>query len=345
MDQEQIVEAEVVEATAVATFPPKPDAIMTLLHSDSFLPGAQTLLYSVKKHLSNKVAYSPELVVLVTPDVSPQTHKQLEPFCTRVISVDDIHFPEHSIDSKIPKQEPLHRSLDNHCPGLTKLRIFQLQQYDTVLYLDCDCLVLKDVSPLLELNKIYVESEALIAAAPDVIPPDKFNSGVMVVRPNRKTFENMVGQSGLLATQDGSDTGFLNAYYPNWFQNMPPMARLEIGYNAQQVLHDLTISNKKTGASNYWDTSIAPTLSVVHYSNERKPWQEVLQEAGSSSSGSSTEPSKCKLISLWKQWHQKSQNFLARHLKRTTSATSQRTGASPSAAATTAKCRTPTACQ
>lgn len=37
-----------VVAEAVAILPPRPDAIMTLLTTDSFLPGAQTLLYSVK---------------------------------------------------------------------------------------------------------------------------------------------------------------------------------------------------------------------------------------------------------------------------------------------------------
>lgn len=37
-----------VMAEAVAVLPPRPDAIMTLLTTDDFLPGAQTLLYSVK---------------------------------------------------------------------------------------------------------------------------------------------------------------------------------------------------------------------------------------------------------------------------------------------------------
>jgi hypothetical protein len=35
-------------AEATPLFPPRPDAIVTMLTSDDFLPGAQTLLYSVK---------------------------------------------------------------------------------------------------------------------------------------------------------------------------------------------------------------------------------------------------------------------------------------------------------
>lgn len=35
-------------AEATPLFPPRPDAIVTMLTSDEFLPGAQTLLYSAK---------------------------------------------------------------------------------------------------------------------------------------------------------------------------------------------------------------------------------------------------------------------------------------------------------
>lgn len=45
---------EVQAAEAVAVLPPRPDAIMTLLTTDDFLPGAQTLLYSVKVSWSHE---------------------------------------------------------------------------------------------------------------------------------------------------------------------------------------------------------------------------------------------------------------------------------------------------
>lgn len=45
------VTPEVFDAQVVAMFPPRPDAIMTLLHDDDFLPGTQALLYSI--HVSN----------------------------------------------------------------------------------------------------------------------------------------------------------------------------------------------------------------------------------------------------------------------------------------------------
>ena len=259
--------------------------------------------------------------------------------------IEELHFPPQSIDSKLV--QPIHggryqRLYDNHCPGLTKLRIFGFAQYDTILYIDVDCVVVQDVSSLLDLNKVYVESEALIAAAPDVFPPDKFNSGVMVLRPNTKVLQHMMGQLSLLTTYDRSDTGFLNAYYNQWYTEMPTFSRLPIGYNAQQVLHDMTINdddddddddnnnNNKTKdsggrRSKFWDVQLAQDVVIIHYSNPIKPWQEdqvmsakaagtttITTKATTSSSSSS---SRSMLHTLWKSYYQKSQNYLARYLK------------------------------
>jgi alpha-N-acetylglucosamine transferase len=143
-------------------FPPRPDAIMTLLHNDDYLPGVQTMLYSLRKKFSFHQKYPPETVVLVTPNVDTEKAKKVlyPSLCTRLLSIEEWYPPSNSIDSKLMKgiDKIITRSLDNHNPGWTKLRIFSLQQYDTILYIDSDCLVLKDVSNLLDLNKVYTES-------------------------------------------------------------------------------------------------------------------------------------------------------------------------------------------
>ena len=327
---------EVFEAKVVAMFPPRPDAIMTILHSEDYLPGVQTLLYSLKKKLADvSQNYAPEIVVCVTPDVKNITQIQsllVPALCTRLLPIENWETPEvsTSIDSKLSKTKPLTRTLDNHAPGWTKLHIFGLQQYDTILYIDSDCLVLRDISNLLDLNKVYTESEALIAAAPDLLPPNHFNSGVMVIRPSTKTLAEMKQHATLLTTYDRSDTGFLNAYFPNWFTDMHPSSRLSVGYNAQQAMFDWTtedggdeghghigngdttnITMKKKKNSNFWDVQISGDLSIVHYSNQIKPWQEKDQKEGSSEQDSSSS----SLVSLWKDWHRKSKTFLARYHK------------------------------
>jgi alpha-N-acetylglucosamine transferase len=230
------------------------------------------------------------------------------------------------------------RHYDNHCPGLTKLNLFQLTQYDTILYIDADCLVVQDVTHLLDLGKVYIESEALIAAAPDICPPDKFNSGVMVLRPSQQVFDNMMGQRTLLTTSDGSDTGFFNAYFSEWFTAMPPQARLSFGYNAQQVLHDMTTTptnceggeENHVAMSNYWDMVVGPNLYIVHYSSSRKPWESKRKSANKDDSPpppTTKTPTtsdlhlhhgphhRTDLEELWQTWHQRSKNYLTRFKK------------------------------
>ena len=89
---EEVVEAQMVQA--VAMFPPRADAIVTLITSDDQLPGAQTLLYTVKKCLGTRL-YPCELVVMVTPRVSARTRGALWPaLCTRILEVDALDLPK-----------------------------------------------------------------------------------------------------------------------------------------------------------------------------------------------------------------------------------------------------------
>ena len=186
-----------------------------------------------------------------------------------------------------------------------------------MLYIDADCLVVKDVTSLLELGKIYHESEALLAAAPDIFPPDKFNAGVLVIRPSVKVFQDMMEQRSVLTSYDGGDTGFLNAYFSNWYTDMPPFARLPFGYNAQRFLHHCTYAKQP----NYWDLSVAPNLHIIHYSSSPKPWES--KPATSPSAGLALRhhladedvqtlrrvSKSGELESLWWEWHSKSQDY------------------------------------
>lgn len=285
--------------------------------------------------------YPPEIVVLVTPNVSKAAQSVLHPaLSTRILTVEPIGMPVNAMDSKVMSATATTASLqnlrhyDNHCPGLTKLTMFQLTQYDSILYIDSDCLVVQDVSHLLDLGKVYLESEALIAAAPDICPPDKFNSGVMVLRPNQQVFDNMMGQRSFLTTSDRSDTGFLNAYFSEWFTAMPPQARLSFGYNAQQVLHAMTATTTNSDSndghlvvSHYWDMVVGPNLYIVHYSSSRKPWEAKRKGENKDGAASPTTTTtadlhlhhaphhRTDLEELWHTWHQKSKNYLTRFKK------------------------------
>lgn len=90
----------------------------------------------------------------------------------RIITVD--HIPISREDKK--KKTDSHVQAWDHNCGWTKLRLFELTSYDTILYIDADCLVVKDVGHLLDIG-VSNTNPGLLAAAPDIFPPDKFNAG------------------------------------------------------------------------------------------------------------------------------------------------------------------------
>lgn len=263
-----------------------------------------------QKTIDKNVTYPPELVVLVTPDISEETRNTLFPvLCTRIIEVPVLGLPP-GINRKMYHDGC--SPWDDHCPGLTKLHAFRLEVYDTIVFIEADCLVLDDVYPLIKKGKVYTEQESLVAAAPDMFPPDKFNSGVMVIRPSQATFDNMMGQKKLLANYDGGDTGFLNAYYSEWHTEMAPLARLPFTWNAQRALYDMTYEK---GHRNYWDVAISPDLHIIHYSGSPKPWEVPVDSRSRDDEPKATIRKVDYLNDLWRQWSNRSKNFVARYQK------------------------------
>ena len=65
------------------------------------------------------------------------------------------------------------------------------------------------------------ERDAVFAAAPDTFPPDRFNAGVLLVRPDEAVFADMLARAPTILSYDGGDTGFLNAYFPDWCASGP----------------------------------------------------------------------------------------------------------------------------
>jgi len=139
----------------------------------------------------------------------------------------------------------------------TKLHIWNLIQYHKVVYLDSDCLVVDSIDDLFE--------RPSPAFSPDVFPPDKFNAGVIVLSPSRHTFNQLLEALPRLSSYDGGDTGFLNAFYPDWY-TWPSEHRLPFQYNALRTMYWFTRANP-----GYWET-VKP--KVIHYCSSPKPWEE-----------------------------------------------------------------------
>jgi len=89
---------------------------------------------------------------------------------------------------------------------MSKLWIWNLTQYETLVFLDADTLIFQNVDELFECGEFCAA----------FLNPYTFNSGVLVLKPSRTVFEDMMHKvtTGVIKSYDGGDQGFLNTYFP-----------------------------------------------------------------------------------------------------------------------------------
>ncbi|AXQ93865.1 glycosyltransferase family 8 protein [Cereibacter azotoformans] len=143
---------------------------------------------------------------------------------------------------------PFHTPLDN----FAKLRLWQLVEYRSVVFIDADALVLRNIDRLFE----YPE----FCAAPNVYESlsdfHRMNSGVFTARPSEDTFARMLAhldRPGVFWRR--TDQSFLQEFFPDW-QGLPVFCNM-----LQYVWFALP---------DLWSWE---QIRVLHFQYE-KPWQE-----------------------------------------------------------------------
>jgi len=123
-------------------------AITTLLFGgDGYLPGVLLLGSSIRKVIPKEYKKYITLCCMVTNDVSLEARALISNIYDRVIEVEYLQIPPHLIKHKNPNTQKIYSKT------FTKLRIFEMTDYDKVLFMDSDMLVLKkDIVSLFNLN-------------------------------------------------------------------------------------------------------------------------------------------------------------------------------------------------
>lgn len=225
------------------------EAYVTLLYGDEFLLGVRVLGKSIRDTRSTK-----DMVVLVSDGVSD--------FATRLLEADGW------IVTKITLLANPNQVRPKRFWGVyTKLKIFNMTDYKKVVYLDADTIVVKSIEDLFQCRKFCANLKH----------SERMNSGVMVVEPSQKVFDDMMRQVNTLESYTGGDQGFLNSYFkgfanahvfepnstPESSRPVPEMERLSTLYNADVGLYML---------ANKWMVNESE-LRVIHYTlGPLKPW-------------------------------------------------------------------------
>ncbi|KAF9460095.1 hypothetical protein BDZ94DRAFT_1266657 [Collybia nuda] len=234
-----------------------PYAFVTLVSSDSYLPGALAVAGALKDvHPSPPVP--PEVpfqtVCLVTPEtVDVSTIKLLRGAFEIVIGVE-------VIGQEDEKGLKLLGRLDLNTV-LTKLHIFRLTQFSKIIFLDADVLPIRPLSHLFSLPHEF-------SASPDVGWPDIFNSGVLVLSPGEEKFTQLTDLLASKGSWDGGDQGILNEWRGgNW-------NRLSFTYNTTPTAaYTYAPAYERFGAQ----------ISAIHFIGPNKPWNSLSYRAPFSS--------------------------------------------------------------
>lgn len=169
-------------------------------------------------------------------------------------------------------------------PTCTKLAAWSLTQFNRVLFLDVDTLVVEPMDDIL-----YAFSNASFAACPDVFPPDNFNSGVLVsscffqrfvcslvlilgvkvLNPSMETFYRLLEINKVVGSAEGGDQGVLNnGFCPQWNSvgaDDPDCGRLPWIFNVQAAHYENYKTLRKMSGLR------EPTL--IHFVSDGKPWR------------------------------------------------------------------------
>jgi hypothetical protein len=229
-------------------------------------------------------------VVMVTPDVEQASRDTLSHIweivevqptkCNHNNNLDPSMFDLNSAQYKA--------GIEKWSLTCTKFAAFSLVQFDRVIFMDSDMLVVGPID-----DAIYGFSNASFLAAPETFPPDNLNSGFLVLNPSLKGFQEILRLNDKVGSAEGGDQGVFNrGLCPDWHSapvligpDIPgsPGVSVEPGVSSSSRCGRLPwIFNVETVHYEKYRTfcqmSNIRGPSVLHFVGEAKPWTVLMLE-------------------------------------------------------------------
>ncbi len=230
---------------------------ISILTTEDYLPGLLVLSASLRS-----VGSQYPLHVLLTPNISKKV--------VGILDKNSISYSILSREINNPTNVNIHH---RWFPTYSKLAIFGQSQYEKIVYLDADMLVLRNIDELFDFPHMSATNAG--GRLPRKSSWTHLNSGLFILEPSHALFEDMMGKIGKIENLEsggntdkpkyGSDQDFLNAYYPDW----PQQNNLHLDHKYNIFHYHLDEYNKLFGYT--LDDSSQP-ISVIHYASYLKPW-------------------------------------------------------------------------
>lgn len=226
------------------------NSYVTYLGSDDFLPGVLVLAQSIK---AQNMLY--ELIIIVNKTfVSNSVIETLRVKGFKILTVDNIENPS------ISKQNP-----SRYNSTYTKLKIFDLIEFEKIVYLDADMMVCSNLDVLFD----YPSLSAVISGSLINKSWKDLNSGLLVICPDRRLFNDIISKTKILPSNDGGDQGLLQVYFPDWKDK--DNLHLDHKYNVPFCYMNEYCSDHKF-IFKYRKSKLNTNISIIHFWGNTKPW-------------------------------------------------------------------------
>lgn len=234
------------------------NAYITIISTDSYLPGALVLYKSLIKVNSKYKLY-----VLISKGVSELSENKLISLGINTIRINESI--ELADDIK-GQNDSGGFSQWNYT--LDKLYIFDRNEFDKLVYLDSDMMVTKNIDELFNYDHI----SAVVAGKlmPTNRTWDKLNSGTMVIKPVQGERIKILSKLDevIKTKKHFGDQDLLQEYYKNWASESN--LHLDQKYNVFNSTVEYYV--KEEGYNCNFKKPDEKTLAVIHFEGGEKPW-------------------------------------------------------------------------
>ncbi len=221
-----------------------------VLSTDNYLEGVLVLNENLK-HLNSKY----NLLCLINEKISEETRDILDYFKINYKVLKSIEYDHSKNENEYWKYT------------FDKLNIFSLIEYEKIVYLDIDLLILENIDNLFEINSLSMPLDLPFR-------DDYFNSGIIVLKPNIEDYNNLV-KLAFESNQKGrkiSDQNIINEYFTN-------INILPIKYNVTRSIYDFKgdffedLNNiyRQKYAVQYYNKKVND-IKIIHYIGKLKPF-------------------------------------------------------------------------
>lgn len=225
-------------------------AYVSVLTTESYLIGILGVNECLKRVKSKYPFY-----VLITDNISTEVENLLNSQNINTIRKKSIEIPE------IIKEKNSKGVFSHWTYTFDKLSIFELTQFNKIVYLDSDIYIRKNIDILFE--KHHMATTPNRKFGPNITPPPELISGLLVIEPQNGLLDSFLQILSTISEKRESigDQDILQEYYTNWKKQ--PELHLDLKYNTFFTYLDYYISH-----CNY----SLDDIYVFHFLLAKKPW-------------------------------------------------------------------------